>query len=282
MKFAKQEFTLDKNKSKKFVFIAVTGILMAFLIGFVCSHAALRCRLDDLEYRHCLLTDDDLLGKCIEEKENKQLLLQYKQKISELEAMKGLTNYQSEHFDRTGRADYALESAGAEILSIGNTKAVAPPFRYWSTLFGFSSVSDYAANRANRVIQPSSYPGECFAFAGRGEIIIKLIKSVYIDTISIEHISPQMSPEGNIQNAPRDFSVFGMVNENDAHGGHFGDFQYDINKNQPLQSFRLNAASASSSSYPIVRIEITSNHGDPNYTCVYRIRVHGSLTKNEN
>lgn len=29
--------------------------------------------------------------------------------------------------------------------------------------------------------------------------------------------------------------------------------------------------------YNMVELEILSNHGNPNYTCLYRIRVHGEM-----
>lgn len=274
----------------KIVFIATTGILIVLLIVFAMSNIQTKCRLDVLEYQNKLLVDEVIgmagfhqaIQRKIQQTHRTMHLasLQRFDKITaELDEMKRLTN-RDDYFDRSGRSDFALETSGGKILSIGKTRLVSPN-RYWSLLFGFSSISDYFKNGPRRVIQPTIYPGECFAFVGHGEIVIKLIRSAFIDSVSIEHILPQMSPDGYILNAPHDFSVFGMANEDDANGIHFGDFQYDINKMQPLQTFQLNE-NASDSAIPIVRIEIKNNHGDPDSTCVYRIRVHGSLTKMEN
>ena len=38
----------------------------------------------------------------------------------------------------------------------------------------------------------------------------------------------------------------------------------------------------SKKSYKIVELKVYSNHGNTDYTCIYRIRVHGILTSYEN
>lgn len=94
-----------------------------------------------------------------------------------------------------------------------------------------------------------------------------------------------MSPDGNILSAPSNFSVYGIKCENISCTNvadisvHLGDFRYEIEKQQPLQLFWIDSSTATETSFRIVRFIFTSNHGDPRYTCVYRIRIHGSLTK---
>jgi len=53
---------------------------------------------------------------------------------------------------------------------------------------------------------------------------------------------------------------------------------YDINKESPIQVFNAVKASSSSTSLPVafVRLEVVSNHGNDEYTCVYRFRVHAA------
>lgn len=52
-----------------------------------------------------------------------------------------------------------------------------------------------------------------------------------------------------------------------------GDFRYDIYGPQ-VQTFRL-PAQAEGQSFSIVKLEVYSNYGHSDYTCVYRFRVHG-------
>ena len=49
-----------------------------------------------------------------------------------------------------------------------------------------------------------------------------------------------------------------------------GQVQYDTNY-RAVQTFRLENANI----FQNIRINIESNWGNPNYTCIYRIRIHG-------
>lgn len=52
-------------------------------------------------------------------------------------------------------------------------------------------------------------PGHCWAIKGNsGGVIIKLIAPVKIDSVSLEHISKNLSPTGEISSAPNSFSVW--------------------------------------------------------------------------
>jgi len=56
-----------------------------------------------------------------------------------------------------------------------------------------------------------------------------------------------------------------------------GEFEYDLQGKQ-IQSWNASTSSTLPSnlrSIRILRIDILSNQGNPDYTCVYRIRVHG-------
>lgn len=301
----------SKQLGAKIVFLSLTNVLIGLWIAFALSYFETKHRLDAIEYQHRLVIKEiirlgdstidpnQLLFKYYEcqyserQKYQKYLLSMAKidKAITKLDEIKRISN-RNDYLDRSGRSDYALETSGAQVLSIGNTELATPStsISKWLSLFGLNKISKYFANGPNRAIQPSIHPGECFAFTGPGEIIIKLIKTVFIDAVSIEHILPQMSPNGNISNAPSNFSVYGMENGNGnvssscvdsnaiLNAVHLGDFQYDINKHQPLQLFQLNQ-NVTAQSFPIVRFIFKSNHGDPEHTCVYRIRVHGSLTK---
>lgn len=255
----------------------------------VCSYLETKYRLDMVEHQHQLLINEiktifgietgasqHLLGHQSE----KQFHLIYLASSEKFITPKDEMNREIElnaYLDQSGRSDYALASAGARIISIGQTQLVNPPTQ-WATLFGANRQFE-TSNGPHHVLQPSIFPGECFAFIGRGEIHIKLVKPVYIDAVSIEHILPQMSPDTTVRNAPRDFDVYGFTNSNDSNDVNticLGSFRYDIDKKRPLQLFSL-GKNVTGQRFDSVRFEFLSNHGAVN-TCVYRIRVYGSLS----
>lgn len=176
--------------------------------------------------------------------------------------------------DGIGRADFALESAGARIVSIGDTKLLVNPSGNFiqTALYYLNLVHPLiASNNPVNAIRPSMQPGHCFAFSGTGEILIKLARETVITAVSIDHILPEMSPDGSIRNAPRQFAVYGLRTEGKAE--HLGSFIYDISNIYPIQSFVIEKSSFEK--FQFVRFKFLSNHGHPEHTCVYRVRVHG-------
>lgn len=272
--------------------LSVSIFLLGLIIAILLSHFETKNRLDIIEQHHRLSIEEitrifnankrTVLAQesVFRHRNQAQYLIRSSSlsavgkmatELAEMQKQSKLTNY----FDQSGRPDFAMGTAGAQIISVGNTQ-VLTPVPNWLLSIRFGGISKYFMNGAHRVLQPSINPGECFAFTGPGELVIKLIRSIFIEAVGIEHILPQMSPDGNIAAAPSAFSVYGMENENDLYGAaHLGTFQYDIDKNQSLQEFRM-ASNATNKSFPIVKFEFAPNL---NYTCVYRVRVYGSLIK---
>lgn len=178
--------------------------------------------------------------------------------------------------DGTGRADFALESAGGRIVSIGDTKLyIITPTNFVQRALNYIGIDNtlIGPNNPVNVIQPSMQPGHCFAFVSGGEIVIQLTKEAYISAISIDHILPEMSPDASIRNAPKMFSVYGV--RNDWTSVYFGSFIYDITQRYSVQTFDLEKPSTEK--FHLIRFRFLSNHGHPEYTCVYRVRVHGNV-----
>ncbi|XP_043686843.1 tetratricopeptide repeat protein 39C-like [Vespula pensylvanica] len=174
--------------------------------------------------------------------------------------------------DKTGMTDYALETSGGAILSTRNTEdytAGSPGL----TLFGIPICIQQNTPRA--VIQTGVLPGECWAFKGSsGTVVIQLLGSVYISGISLEHISPSISPTGETMAAPKEFSLWGLECVEDTESFFFGEFVYD-NTGPSIQYFEVQHNGKKA--YEIVEVKIHSNSGHRDYTCVYRIRIHGTL-----
>uniref|UniRef100_A0A0K2TKA9 SUN domaincontaining protein 1like [Aplysia californica] n=1 Tax=Lepeophtheirus salmonis TaxID=72036 RepID=A0A0K2TKA9_LEPSM len=173
--------------------------------------------------------------------------------------------------DKTGKFDYALESAGGSVISTRCTETYVKKTALY-TLLGLPLW--YPSNNPRTAIQPGVHPGECWAFKGsEGFLVINLSNTIIPESFSIEHIPKSMSPTGNIDSAPKDFLVLGLKTEKDPEPVNLGKYTYS-STGDPLQTF--NIENPAELSFDIIELNILSNHGNVNFTCLYRFRVHGS------
>ncbi len=170
--------------------------------------------------------------------------------------------------DKTGLADYALESSGGTILSTRCTETKATNAQF--SIFG---IPLWHTSRSPRtVIQPGVHPGECWAFPGStGYLVIQLAERIKVTGFTVEHIPRALAPNGTIDSAPRDFSVWALRWETDPEPKPLGRFRFDVD-GPSLQFFEANKLDEP---FQIVELKILSNHGKIDYTCLYRFRVHG-------
>ncbi|XP_042542583.1 SUN domain-containing protein 1 isoform X5 [Dipodomys spectabilis] len=176
--------------------------------------------------------------------------------------------------DKTGMVDFALESGGGSILSTRCSETYETKTALLS-LFGIPLW--YFSQSPRVVIQPDIYPGNCWAFKGsQGFLVVRLSMLIHPTTFTVEHIPKTLSPTGSISSAPKDFAVYGLESEYEEEGQLLGQFTYDQD-GESLQMFhtpeRLDRM------FQIVELRILSNWGHPEYTCLYRFRVHGEPAK---
>lgn len=162
------------------------------------------------------------------------------------------------------------------------------------------------------ILKPHNFPGDCFSFKGKkGKITIHLPATIDISSISIQHVHEHISNNPNA--TPKYFSVYGIVDTNWPEYFEPEDINYNDIKNvslynclhsvygnlpakdildmwirdgkQPtiisLGDFYFDrkkriANFVTKHCFPIKRVvfEFTENYG-ANYTCVYRVKVHG-------
>ncbi|XP_036378606.1 SUN domain-containing protein 1-like isoform X4 [Megalops cyprinoides] len=176
--------------------------------------------------------------------------------------------------DRTGLVDYALESGGGSILSTRCSETYETKTALMS-LFGVPLW--YFSQSPRVVIQPDVHPGNCWAFKGsQGYLVIRLSLSVLPSAFSLEHIPKSLSPTGNISSAPRQFSVYGLDDENQEEGKLLGQYTYQEDR-ESLQTFPV--SEENDQAYQIIEMRVLSNWGHPEYTCLYRFRVHGEPSR---
>ncbi|XP_072225885.1 SUN domain-containing protein 1 isoform X2 [Leuresthes tenuis] len=172
--------------------------------------------------------------------------------------------------DRTGQVDYALESGGGSILSTRCSETYETKTALMS-LFGLPLW--YFSQSPRVVIQPDVYPGNCWAFKGsQGYLVIRLSLRILPTSFCVEHIPKALSPTGNITSAPQNFTVFGLDDEYQEEGKLLGRYTYEED-GESLQIFPVQEKN--DKAFQIIEVRVLSNWGHPEYTCLYRLRVHG-------
>ncbi|KAF8783819.1 hypothetical protein HU200_000259 [Digitaria exilis] len=174
--------------------------------------------------------------------------------------------------DGLGMVDYALGSGGAKVVrhseSFMNGKTYMP---------GRSSVHA----TAQKMLEPSfGQPGECFALKGSsGFVDVKLRTGIIPEAVTLEHVDKSVAYDRS--SAPKNFQVRGWYqgshddSDKDSNAmATLGEFSYNLD-NSNAQTFQLER-SANPQAVNMVRFDFSSNHGNPELTCIYRFRVHGT------
>ncbi len=180
--------------------------------------------------------------------------------------------------DKIGKADYALQSAGSSIVYSRTSASYSRRggLLDWLLLRGHSS-------SPSLILQPDNSVGNCWAFPGsHGNVTIKLAAPVVPTEFTLDHIAERISY--HFESCPREYQVWGLRSEGDTMPHLFGRYVYHRGAHA-IQTNRVQVTTCitSSSSYqhssfeafPYVTLEILSNYGHEDYTCVYRFRVHG-------
>ncbi|ELW69550.1 SUN domain-containing protein 5 [Tupaia chinensis] len=191
--------------------------------------------------------------------------------------------------DYIEKPDFALKSIGASI-DFEHTSATynhdkARSYWNWIRLWNYAQPPDV-------ILEPNMTPGNCWAFAGdRGQVTIRLAQKVYLSNLTLQHIPKTISLSGSLDTAPKDFVIYGMENP-PREEVFLGAFQFQ--PENTIQTFPLQvgvrghgrAAAMFESifqnqparTFGAVKVKISSNWGNPRFTCLYRVRVHGSVT----
>ncbi|XP_016056073.1 PREDICTED: SUN domain-containing protein 5 [Miniopterus natalensis] len=173
--------------------------------------------------------------------------------------------------DYIEKPDFALKSIGSSI-DFEQTSATynhdkARSYWNWIRLWNYAQPPDV-------ILEPNMTPGNCWAFSGdRGQVTIRLAQKVYLSNLTLQHIPKTISLSGSLDTAPKDFVIYGMEGS-PKEEVFLGAFQF-----QPeniIQTFQLQ--NQQTRTFGAVKVKISSNWGNPRFTCLYRVRVHGSVT----
>ncbi|XP_053155642.1 SUN domain-containing protein 3-like isoform X2 [Hemicordylus capensis] len=173
--------------------------------------------------------------------------------------------------DHVQMADWAQKTIGATIDTDRSSKTYEPENAYncW-----FSSWFMSSAKPPDTILQPDVYPGNCWAFQGsEGHVVVKLPERIQPVAVTVQHISKTISPSGGVSSAMKDFSVYGIDDATEQEAL-LGTFMYDIEK-EAIQTYQLK--NEHSKPFLYIKFKVKSNWGNPEFTCIYRVRVHGKM-----
>ncbi|XP_026468244.1 SUN domain-containing protein 2-like [Ctenocephalides felis] len=189
---------------------------------------------------------------------------------------KALAKYDA---DKTGLVDYALESGGGQVLTTRCTETYSSRTAQYTW---FNIPLWYSSNSPRTAITPGTHPGQCWAFQSfPGYLVLQLSLPIQVTGFTMEHVPKELVANGNIDSAPRNFSVWGLKEEQDQNPSLFGYFEYEYD-GPSLQYFQVKSDETNQQYFNIVELRVESNHGNPVFSCLYRFRVHGTpITKDE-
>ncbi|XP_062417959.1 SUN domain-containing protein 3-like [Pungitius pungitius] len=167
--------------------------------------------------------------------------------------------------------NYAQESQGARVLhrlSSDTFRTTRKEIMVDKLLSWFTTSTDHQT-----LIQDHSgaLPRGSWCFAGaEGHAVVSLTQPVKITHVTLGHITRLQSLTGEIKSAPRQFSIYGLANE-DKEGLHLGTFVYD---QDGLSSQTFELPVAVKDVFGQVKLQIWTNWGDEDQTCLYNFKVH--------
>ncbi|KAJ6804962.1 protein SAD1/UNC-84 domain protein 2-like [Iris pallida] len=172
--------------------------------------------------------------------------------------------------DGLGRVDYALASGGARV-----TMHSEPFVSGKASWFPVGKDRSRVHPNAQKMLEPSfGEPGQCFALKGSGGFVeIRLRTAIILQAVTLEHVSKSVAYDRS--SAPKDCTVSAWIEGQPGEPRNsdiLTKFSYDLEKSN-AQTFDMEMVDVRAVN--VVRLEFTSNHGNPTLTCIYRFRVHG-------
>ncbi|XP_065603650.1 sperm-associated antigen 4 protein-like isoform X2 [Cyrtonyx montezumae] len=133
-------------------------------------------------------------------------------------------------------------------------------------------------NHPDSILQPSISPGKCWPMEGyQGQVVITLPAEILPTCVTVQHIFKKTSPSGTVSSAPKDVAVLGLDVDREEEVL-LGSFTFDVEK-EPIQTFLLKKNPPRA--FQHIKFLVKSNWGNPEYTCIYRVMVHGKVVNYE-
>ncbi|KAG2048610.1 hypothetical protein BDR06DRAFT_864716, partial [Suillus hirtellus] len=175
--------------------------------------------------------------------------------------------------------DFTLWSAGMHIIPAftSPTYRASQPISWLHGLFTSHAQSEWWFPEV--AISPGLNASNCWPMNGSsGAIGISVARDISPQSITVEHVPRHLSLDS--RSAPKHLEVWspvldGMSDETKGMTTCFvflSEMFYDVLSVDHIQNFPLQQQF---SHIPVIIIVVKSNWGNENFTCLYRIRVHG-------
>jgi SUN domain-containing protein 1/2 len=193
--------------------------------------------------------------------------------------------------DSTNKVDYALFSGGGRV--VGHSALSPLVARAEGPLtHALKSIRGGVHPRADEWVLSggANFAGECLALRGdKGFVDVRLREAVVVNAVTVEHVHADVAYD--LSSAPKQFAVSGWnrtrepppvavgsgrSNKEPRSHDFGGPLRYELGDNLrgATQTFSFDEKNAKAVDH--VRFEVLSNYGNAEYTCLYRLRVHGT------
>lgn len=207
-----------------------------------------------------------------------------------------------QYLDVVGQPDYALWSAGGRVVGQLTSPTYVPHPRWWKRVWN----SELTHLRPTELaITPDNRAGNCWPMHGsHGSLGVKLVEDIAPRSITVEHLSRHLAYRNDT--APKQISVWGLQPiRGRRHTGNLyvtkglylsiehglphlhpeyyyrdfvllGNLTYDILADTPIQTLELIREVEELDLFMDTLLFVFENNwGNGDYTCIYRVRVHG-------
>lgn len=181
--------------------------------------------------------------------------------------------------DRDGLRDFAFMHTGGYVIRSLTSESHIRSSKTWRSHLPWSKTPGASVTNSETpgtALSGDGTAGNCWAFRGSvGQLGIGLSSKIDITALSIEHIGAQLAQD-DITSAPREFELWGVSDDEDTVAGKTPLFKgvYSISSpSSTLQMFELNKSHKLL--FSKVLFKVISNYGNPVFTCLYRVRIHG-------
>lgn len=183
--------------------------------------------------------------------------------------------------DMIMKPDYALGSRGASVITSLTTATYIPGDNYMQYVLRHLFDLGPSSNPPDMVLNPDTHVGNCWPMKGsQGSLAIFLSEPIFVQGVTVEHAGKELLVNGT--SAPKDIIIYGLLNykrglfRDTFEKIRLGEARYDIHSNYTIQTSYLEMLRVSM--FEAVLIQIEDNWGNPDYTCLYRVRIHGTPT----
>eukprot|EP00823_Brevimastigomonas_motovehiculus_P002994 TRINITY_DN179_c1_g1_i1.p1 TRINITY_DN179_c1_g1~~TRINITY_DN179_c1_g1_i1.p1 ORF type:complete len:1047 (+),score=360.22 TRINITY_DN179_c1_g1_i1:119-3259(+) len=179
--------------------------------------------------------------------------------------------------DKTGKVDWAARWMGARVVDASPTFSEAASGWAW-----LNYIRDGPSKNPDEMLTSDMTPGSCWPMKMNkekpGYAVIRFRQPIVPTHITLEHTHVSISP--NATTAPKNFHIT-LISIRDrtiveSEVVIRDSFKVD-NHTLPVQTFSIPTDRVAGKGFDGIKLYIDSNYGHPDYTCIYRFRVHGSV-----